>query len=149
MAFLRFSLNAEDLTGFFAFPVASLLQRPVEFDGAGTRTIVDAGAAIPAFLRMQDNRALVLFGIGDENIHGAVFHTRVAPVAYLGIKNCRSARCCYIGNSINCHSSPLCQSFDDPIVRHAWPISGIKISCPACPIDHKRQRRTRERLSFA
>jgi len=78
--------------GLFTLPVAPLLQRPVKLDGPRTRAIIDAGAAIPAFLWMQDNRTPSLLGIRDENIDGAAVNTRIAAIAYLGVVNNRPAR---------------------------------------------------------
>jgi len=91
------ALGSEDVAGFLVFPISSLLQRPIECGGSGTRAVIDAGAAIPAFLGMQDDRAPALVGIRDEYIDGAVVYTRIAPVAYLGIENDRSARSRRIG----------------------------------------------------
>jgi len=96
-------LSLENLAGFLAFPIPSLLQRPVEFHGPGTRTIVYTGAAVPAFLRMQNDRALSLFRIGDEDVHGAMLDTDVASVAYFRIEDCGSARRGHIWSGINFH----------------------------------------------
>ncbi len=73
--------HTKDPAGRFAPPIPSLLQRPIEFDGAGTGAIVDAGAAIPAPVRMQDDGAFSLLGIRDEHVHRALLNTCVAPVA--------------------------------------------------------------------
>ena len=94
----------EHLTGFSAFPISSLLERPVEFYGPGTRAVVDASAAIPAFLGMQDDRALTLFRIGDENIRRAAVDTNIASVAYFRIEDSGSAWRRYIGNGVHFHN---------------------------------------------
>jgi hypothetical protein len=109
--------GAEDLTGFFALPISSLLQWPVELYSAGTWAIIDARAAIPAFLRVQDDRALPGVGIGDEHIHGAVFHTRIAPVAHLGIEDCRAAGRRNVWNRIHCHSRLLIRLKIEILIR--------------------------------
>jgi hypothetical protein len=96
-------LGPENPTAVLTFPVSSLLQRPVEFDGLGARAIVDASAAIPAFLGMQDDRALAPLGIRDEDVDGAAVHTDVATVADFMIKDDRPARRCDIWKSIYLH----------------------------------------------
>jgi hypothetical protein len=90
-------LDAENLSGCLALPEASLLERPVEFNGFGSGTFIDTGAAIPAFVRMQDYGRLTLLGIGYVDIYGANLDTAVAAVADLGIKNYRTAGCSDIG----------------------------------------------------
>ena len=94
----------EDPTGFLTFPISPLLKRPVESNGAGTRAIVDTSAAIPAFLRMQDDGTSAFDRIRDENIRRAAVDTNIATVAYFRVENCRSARGGNIGNSENFHS---------------------------------------------
>ena len=89
-----------DFSGGLVLPVAPLLQRPVECDGPGTGTIVNAAAAIPAFFRMQNNRWLAFLRMGYINIYLADFHAVVAAVAYIGIENHRLVRCGDIGDSL-------------------------------------------------
>jgi hypothetical protein len=97
-------LGAIDLAGFFTFPISSLLERPIEFHGAGTRAVVDTRAAVPAFLWMQDDGALAILWIGNKHIHWAALDARIASIAYFRIKNCRPARRRSIGKGMNCHS---------------------------------------------
>jgi len=61
-----------------------LLQRPVESDGP-LRAIVNAAAAIPAFIRVQDYGRLAFFRVGDKDVYLANLDAGVAAVAFLGI----------------------------------------------------------------
>jgi hypothetical protein len=78
------------LAGSFVFPVGALLQWPVKRYGAWPRAVVDAAAAIPAFIRVQYDRRLALIPVGDVNIHLADFHTMVTTVADIRVKRYRS-----------------------------------------------------------
>jgi hypothetical protein len=74
-------LNLVDFTRGFIFPISSLLQRPIEADGTFYMAGMYAAAAIPALIRMEDNRSLTFFRIRDENVDGADFHTSVTALA--------------------------------------------------------------------
>jgi hypothetical protein len=82
-----------DFSGCLVLPVTSLLQRPLECDCPGTGTIINTAAAIPAFIRMQYNRRFAFLWIGHEHIYLTNFYAGIAPVAEIGIKDYRSARC--------------------------------------------------------
>jgi hypothetical protein len=99
-----FPSDAENPAVLLAFPISPLFQRPVEFDGSGPRAIIDAGAAIPAFVRMKDDGAATGFRVGDENIDRAAFQAGIAAVTNLGIEENRSSRRGDIGNRIYLHS---------------------------------------------
>jgi len=86
-------LDLMDFPGGLVFPVAAVLQRPFKLDGPGTRTIVNAAAAIPALVGVHYNRRFAFLGVGQINVYLAYFHTMVAPVADIRIKNHRTARC--------------------------------------------------------
>jgi hypothetical protein len=74
-----------NFSGGLVLPVSSLLKRPVEFDSAGTRTIINTTAAVPAFIRMQYNRWFAFYWIGYEYVYLADIYTSVAPVADIRI----------------------------------------------------------------
>jgi hypothetical protein len=80
------------LSSLFILPVPAILKRPVERDGPGPWTIVDAAAAIPALLRVQDNRGFALFRMGNIYIYLADLDTMVAPVADYRIEQHRVVR---------------------------------------------------------
>jgi hypothetical protein len=69
--------------GGLVLPVASGLQRPVEFYGAGARAIVRTAAAIPAFFRMQDDRGLAFNRVRNVNVHLADLDAMVASIAFV------------------------------------------------------------------
>ena len=75
-----------DFAGGLILPIPPLLQRPVELHGAGTRTVVGAATAIPAFFRMQDDRRLAFLGMGYEHVNLACLYTGIAPVADLRVE---------------------------------------------------------------
>ena len=79
----------QDLARGFVLPVSPLLYRPVEGNSAGAGAIVNAAAAVPAFIGMQYDRRFAFPGVGDIDIHLADFHAMVAPVADIGMKNHR------------------------------------------------------------
>ncbi len=83
---------AQDFTGRFVFPRASLLQWPVEGNGARLPAIHNAAAAVPAFVGMQNNRRISLFGIWNINIHLADIDAGIAARAELRIYNNRRVR---------------------------------------------------------
>jgi hypothetical protein len=83
-----------DYAGGFILPVGAVLQRPVEFYGAGAGTIINATAAIPALVRMQDHRRFAFLGIRDVHINLADFHAVIAPVADSLVKSHRIIRRC-------------------------------------------------------
>jgi hypothetical protein len=68
------------------FPRASLLQRPVEINGPGAGTIDDAATAIPAFIRMKDDRRITFHRIGYIYVYLTDFDTSVTSDTYLGIE---------------------------------------------------------------
>ena len=86
-------LDLMDFAGCLVLPVTPVLQRPVKRDSPGTGTIIDTAAAVPAFIRMQDNWRFAFLGVGYVNIYLADFYTMVAPVAYLRIESHRLVRC--------------------------------------------------------
>jgi hypothetical protein len=86
------------------FPVSALLDRPVKGDGlAGA--IGCAAAAVPAFIRVQDNRGHLFFRIGDKNVDLANFHAVVAAGAGVKIENYRSTRTDHIRQRIRFFTS--------------------------------------------
>jgi hypothetical protein len=87
-----------NLSGSFIFPVSSLLQRPVEYDGPRARAIINAAAAIPAFIGMQYDRRFAFLRMGNIHIYLADLHTMVTPVADILIENNRIVRGGYIWN---------------------------------------------------
>jgi hypothetical protein len=52
-------------------------------------TIIDTATAIPAFLRMKNDRGLTFLGIGDINIYLTGFDTLITTIAFLRVKNDR------------------------------------------------------------
>lgn len=74
----------KNLAGGFIFPITALLQRPVKGDGP-LGAIVNADAAIPAFIRVQDHRGFALFRVRDQDIYLAVIDAGVAAVAFFRI----------------------------------------------------------------
>jgi hypothetical protein len=78
-----------DFSGGLVLPVPSLLQGPVKCDCAGSGAIINAAAAIPAFIRMEYHRRFAFLGMGDINIDRADFYTMVAAVTDLLIENHR------------------------------------------------------------
>jgi hypothetical protein len=88
-----YKLNLVDFPGGFVLPERAVLQRPVELYGARAGAIVNAAAAVPAFVRMQYYRRLAFNGIGDINIYLADFHAVIAPVADFFVKSYRAVRC--------------------------------------------------------
>ncbi len=86
-----------DFTGSLVLPIGTRLERPIERDGSRSRTIVDTAAAIPALIRVQDDRRLTFIPVGYVNVHLADFHTMVTPIADLRVKNHRSIRGSDIG----------------------------------------------------
>jgi len=86
----------EDLPRGLVFPVSPLLDRPVKGDGiAGA--IGSAAAAVPAFIRVQDDWGLVFFRVGDKDIYLADFHAVVATGTDIRIENYRISRADNIG----------------------------------------------------
>ena len=78
----------EDFPGFLVFPVSPLLQRPVKSDGI-FGAIVNADAAVPALVRMQDDRGLAFFRVGDQDVDLAVINAGVAAFAFFSIEKYR------------------------------------------------------------
>jgi hypothetical protein len=87
----------QDLTGGFILPVSPLLHGPVESYGAGTGAIINATAAVPAFVGVQDNRGLAFLMVGNIDIHLTDFHAMVTTVTDFSMKNHRRVRGGYIG----------------------------------------------------
>ena len=73
-------------------PVPAGLKRPVKWNGSGTRAIICAASAIPAFLWMQNNRRLAFLGMRYIYVYLADFHAMIAAVAYIRIENYRIVR---------------------------------------------------------
>jgi hypothetical protein len=86
-------------SGSLIFPVASLLERPVECHSPGAGTVIDATAAVPAFFRMQDNRRLPLLGVGYVNIDLTDLDAVIAAITDLRVKNHRTIWCAHIRQS--------------------------------------------------
>jgi hypothetical protein len=84
-------LNPADFSGRLVLPVAAGLERKLKGHGAGAGAIVNAAAAVPAFIRMEDNRGFTLNGIRDVNINLADFNAMVAAVADFLVKDHRGA----------------------------------------------------------
>jgi hypothetical protein len=82
---------------YFIFPCASLLQRPIERNGSGMQAVNDAAATIPALIGVQDDWGAALIGAWDKHVHLANIHTRVTPLAKIGIKNHGRVRSCDVG----------------------------------------------------
>jgi hypothetical protein len=87
-----------NFSGSLIFPIGPGLERPVESDGSWTRAVVNAAAAVPAFIRMQDHGRLPFFGIRNIDIDLADFNTMVAAVAALGIESDGLVGCSDIGH---------------------------------------------------
>ena len=104
-------LYSENFSSRFTLPVAPLLKRPVKFDRSRDRTFVYTGAAVPAFVRVQNNRGFTFFVTGNVDIYRTYFNASVAPVASFG-KNHGLARCNHVRKSIYFFFShwdpPLC-----------------------------------------
>jgi hypothetical protein len=101
-------LNSKYLTSRFALPISSLLQRPVKFNGSRRGTFIDASAAIPAFVGVQDYRRLTFLGIGYVDVHRTDLDTAVTSVADFSLENYRPAGCSHIGKRIyffDCHKN--------------------------------------------
>ena len=86
----------EDLPRGLVFPVSPLLDRPVEGDGL-VGAVGRTAAAIPAFIRVQDDRGHLFFRIGNKDINLADFHAVVAAGADIGIKDDRTPRADNVG----------------------------------------------------
>ena len=54
--------------------------------------IVNAAAAVPAFVRMQDDRGLTFFRIGDKYVYLANIDAGIAACADIGIEFYRIGR---------------------------------------------------------
>jgi len=91
-------LYLPDYTGFFILPVTPGLQRPVEPDRSGTRAVIDAATAIPAFVRMKYNGRFALLGVGDIDIYLANLHAVITPVASIRIEQNHLIGCRDIGD---------------------------------------------------
>ncbi len=87
-----------DFSGGLVLPVPSMLKRPVEGDRTGAGTIIDAAAAIPAFVGMQYDRRLAFLGMGYINVDRANFYAVVATVTDVWIKKHRVVGCGNIRN---------------------------------------------------
>jgi hypothetical protein len=77
------------LSCFLILPVSSGLKRPVEFYGTGSRAVIRAATAVPAFIRVKNNGRFSLFGVGNINIYLANLNAVITPVAYFRVKNDR------------------------------------------------------------
>jgi hypothetical protein len=94
--------DAENFAGRLALIESSLLKRPVKFYSAlgSTRTLIHTTAAVPAFIGMQGNRGLALFGIWYVYIHLTYIDTCIAAIADFRIPNDGFVRRCHVGNNI-------------------------------------------------
>ena len=86
----------EDLPRGFIFPVCPLLDRPVKGDCL-VGAIVNAAAAVPALIGVQDDRGLSFFRVGDKNVYLADLHAMVAAGTDIGIVYYRVSRADNIG----------------------------------------------------
>ena len=87
--------------GLLIAPAGLQRQGPVELHGAGGGTVGGAAAAVPAFLRMQEDGGLALDRIGDEHVDLAGLHAGVAADALVGIDAHRHAGSLHIGDGIH------------------------------------------------
>ena len=78
----------EDLPRGLVFPVSPLLDRPVKGDGL-VGAIGSAAAAVPAFIRVQDDWGLLFFRVGDKDINLADLYAGVAAGAQIRVENHR------------------------------------------------------------
>jgi hypothetical protein len=83
---------AHYFAGCFIFPGTSLLQWPTKGDRSRVPAIHDTASAIPAFIRMQNDRRISFFGIGNKDIHLTDINTGIASCAEFGIENYRGIR---------------------------------------------------------
>jgi hypothetical protein len=88
---LRLLAVPEDLPRGLIFPISPLLDRPVKGDGL-VRAIGSAAAAVPAFIRVQDDWGIIFFRVGDKDIYLADFHAVVAADTDIRIENYRTRR---------------------------------------------------------
>jgi hypothetical protein len=93
--------RSEVLSGGLSLPANALHQRMVECDRSLPGTFLHATTAVPAFLRVEDDRGFALLGIGYENFHRADIHAPVTSVADLGIEQHGPAGPGQIGNGIS------------------------------------------------
>jgi hypothetical protein len=98
--FVLFLAVPEDLPRSLIFPVAALLDGPVTGDGF-VGAIGNAAAAVPALVRVQDDRGLAFFRIGDKYVYLANINTVVAASAESRIELYRIGRGNDIGVSKN------------------------------------------------
>ena len=75
-----FGLNPKMFTCFFALPAHPLGEGMVEFDGTGFRTHSHTATAVPALLRIEDDRGFPFLRVGNEEIYLAYLYTGVASV---------------------------------------------------------------------
>ncbi len=75
-----------DLARNLVFPGASLLQRPVEVNGAGAGAIDDAAATVPAFIGMKNDGRIAFHGIGYVNVYLTDVDTFIATDTYLRVE---------------------------------------------------------------
>ena len=82
--------------GFF-FPWSSLLQGPIEGNGSRIPAVHDAATAVPAFIRMENDRRAPIFGIGNIDVHLAYIDADVAACAKISTESHRRTRSRHIG----------------------------------------------------
>ena len=88
-----------DFPRLFVLPIAPQLNRKVKLNGPWTGTIIGTAAAIPAFLRVQNNRRFAFLRMRNIHINLAYFYTDVAPVADIRVEYDRIVRRRDIRNS--------------------------------------------------
>jgi hypothetical protein len=86
------------------------LQWPVKGYGASW-AIIDTAAAVPAFIRMQNDRRLTFFRVWDKDIYLAVLHTGVTASTDFGIVYYRVTGADNIGVSIYFFSRHDCPPY--------------------------------------
>ena len=85
-------------SGLHVPPAGLSRQRPVKRHRAGSRTVTGAAAAVPAFLRVQDDRWPSFFRIRDKNVDRTYLHALIAPDTGIRINYHRHTGGLNIGN---------------------------------------------------
>ena len=97
-----------DASALFVSPAWFQRQRPVELQCARSRTVHCTAAAIPALIRMENERGLPLLRVWHKNVDLTSLNTGVASDAFFRIDPDRHTRCCDIRHCVNliAHDSP-------------------------------------------
>lgn len=70
--------HSEVLASLFPFPADPLDERPVQLYGPLFGAVAYTKATVPAFLREEDNGRVLLYRVGDQDIHWADLNANVA-----------------------------------------------------------------------